>query len=334
MKKAKVIVLFVVLAIIMIAGIIPCIMKYRYEEERKRDIDVMLPGYNEDLQMLSGYLRCMYYAEQSGIKIDAALKTDIEEFAESIRDIIEEANVEGDLNLILLQHLAYIYEYYDFDYSKVKAELDKCYISEEKLFNGRVYSEENPKSREYEGSSLDLYRTLCEVGLEILEGYELEKGLVNWFNTTLPQVKTEEGDLSNYYSVIYTAYDTEWSEELEYEHMKDRMEYELDLIRAEMGKYEASIYDVALLEEGIVYSSYLSQDGKVFLENANALYNDISTFEGFGYDIEDCYCMMIVSYYLQDHYVACGTVYNDFLDENINTMLREHFDKYCKGKIE
>ncbi len=339
MKKAKKIVFFVVLAIVAIAGIATFMLKKMIAERWNSHISEVLPGHTDYVQWLSGYVRCIYFAEESGMEIDESVKDEISDFAHTMHVKLEKATYESvsDRELMLL---LYIYSYYDLDYSKIKDVLEGYYIPEEKLFNGNWYTGEDSIIPGYVSSNIEIYRNLRRVGADVLEefeqeGYELEEGLVEWFNAGLPEANTdaEASDLSDYYCMLHSAYDSDLFHELNCEPMRDMLSSDIDEIRGKMDAYTATVLDISTLEQGIVYSAYISQNSDEFVEKANLLHRQIASFEGFGYDIGDDFSLNIMSYYLKDHYAVCGSVYNDFLNENLSTMIHEHFEKYCEGNI-
>ena len=318
------------LAIILIAGITTYLIKKKVDNI-KSIIDV-LPEHTAYVQMLSGYVKCMELAEMSNISIDETTKKDIYDFAYSLNEVFEEIGY-GDVSTTELTHLAYIYSYYKFDCGALKEELEGHYIPEEKLFNSYWYTGEDSKTPGYVFASIELLLNLNTTGKNVLADFELDNGLIEWFNQNLPNISENEEDMSDYYTILTLFYNTDIAGELKCEPLKNRTLTYLKEISEAMDTYKPTVFDVAYLEEGVIYSSYYTEYNEIFSDKAVALYNDISSFEGFGYDISDKYSVLIMSYCLRDHYTVCETIYNDFLNVNLNEMLYNHFEKYCKGKI-
>jgi hypothetical protein len=280
--------------------------------------------------MLNGYVRCIDLAEKSGISIEQSTKQEIYKFALLIREKFESNGYNGvDLNE--LGQLLYIYSYYDFDSEALINTLDDYYIDDEQLFNPYSYNDENPKINAYIDCSIEFMQTLMFSSDDRITEFHLDEGLVDWFNNNIENYDGD--DWSNFYTILFLYYnDNEIKEKLNYTVMSDMVTAYMDEIASNVDSLQPNLSDVANLEEYVAYSNYFEMPVNYY-EKGNELYSQISSYVELEYNLEDKYSVMIMSFFLRDHYAIYGSIYNDFLNSALNDIIDEHYKLYCEGKI-
>lgn len=99
-----------------------------------------------------------------------------------------------------------------------------------------------------------------------------------------------------------------------------------------MDSYEANIWNVGALDDAAFEGDVFGYD-RDFLTASRQMYEKLDSREAFGYDENDAFGLLVISGFLRMHFLSTGSIYNDFLEENLNAMLHEHFERYCKGRI-
>ena len=203
--------------------------------------------------------------------------------------------------------MAYIYTYYGFDTKKLYCELDAQYNEEDKLFNNLN----------------DNFLWIENCGVDNSTEFEIEEGLVNWFNTNIEADYNNGSEMSDYYFVLYSFYGTKISEELQVDVLKE----ELDIIIGDISNEETDVDSLVMAFE---YSYYLGKQDKELEIQITELYGQLSDSKDFWYDLEQETGVLHMLWFLNDYNNAFGSIYNEYLKENISDMLEEHYEKYYK----
>ena len=333
MKKIKKVLVCIVIALILI--FIAVTIGIKIHLETNETIMEVFPKHVMCVQDLYGYVKTIELAEKSNIYIDEDVKDEIYDFAKEIYELFEDTGYDATIYNLETAQLAFIYSYYGFDCDNIKEALRAFYIPEYKRFNSTFYPKEEYKTSDNEYDTMDMLRTMGETGYYLVSDWGIEESLIEWFNATIYANYNDEKKLMDYYDLMWLLSSRpELSSKLNVEMLEESLISKIEEKVGMMDKLLPTIFDVSDIEMCQLYSSTYVQYDADFLKETNDLYSRINSYDGFGYDIDDEICIFIMAAYLRDHYLVCGTIYNDFLNDNLSYMLHEHFEKNCKGYLE
>ncbi len=330
MKKRTKIIISVIIGILIVFVAANIVL---YNCLKNKSITSVMPKHTEYVQIMYGYAKCMEMAELSDMPVDAELKEEIKQSAQYIYKAFEDTSYDVAMTTELVK-LAYIYTYFEFDMKKLEKQLEKYFIEEENLFNGVEYLGEDSKTSWYISDNVNILMDLGMSNRSILEEFNVQEGMINWFNSNIENDYKNDNDMTDYYTYMGLLYNNDMSRELNISILEEELNKQIEEIYSSKDEFTANIFDVSDLTDVLINTYYLGEHDVELLEEVNELYGSISTREDFGYDIDDKYGVMIMSYYLRGYYEAFGTINNDYLEENLDEMIKEHYDKYCKGKID
>lgn len=334
MKKGKKKLLWAIPAILIIGGIVlHFVMRYHIQKQADQPtVSSVLPGHTAYMQMAYGAVHCMELAEKSGIEIDPAVREELRDFVVSLRECYEEGDyIDTDCSELI--KVGYLYSYFDLDCTRLQEALDEFYVKKERLF-AEVELPDPVKELEMSvSSSADFLKILFDTGSELMADYEVWQGLETWFNETVAEETSKaDGELTSFYDILYLAYISGSVEKLSFSYLwEDTLPF-LEEVDREMDSYEASLWNVGLLDDAAFETGVFGYD-RDFLAASRQMYEKLDSREAFGYDENEEFTLLIMSYSLREHFWVTGSIYNDFLAEDLSAMLHEHFERYCKGRI-
>ncbi|MDO4318263.1 MAG: hypothetical protein Q4C48_08675 [Lachnospiraceae bacterium] len=295
-------------------------------------VSSVLPGHTDYMQMAYGYVHCMELAEKSGIAIDPAVREEVRDFVVALRECYEEGRYDG-VSCSEIIKVGYLYSYFDLDCTGLQKALDEFYIKKERLF--AEDSADDPSQMEADVSgSADFLKILFDTGSELLEDYKVRQGLETWFNENIAEeIGKKDAKLGMFHDILYIFYTDGGSvETLSYSYLREDALSFLQEVDREMDSYETSIWNVGILDDAVFEADIFDYD-RDFLTASRQMYEKLDSREAFGYDVNEGFGLLVISYFLREHFSVTGSIYNDFLAENLNGMLHEHFERYCKGRI-
>lgn len=332
MKKSirKRIYIIIVIILIFVVVCIAIINLYIYKNIESQNKSVY-SDCQRYIQLLQGYVQCIDYAKKSGIPIENSIEEEVKTYAYELNSMLENGGY-GLADIIDIARLGYIYSYYGLECNQLKVYIRECYIEDEKLFNGMLYQGEESKNSAYVYDSIETDRILYSVNL--IDEYDIKQGLTEWFNNHIEQAVLNNEDLTDFYDIMLDFYINSYDiTELKYEYLKDNSITSLNNYKDIDYTENVSIMEVVLLDEAIFLSDIYSYDID-FVERNIEAFSKLKSAEDFCYLYEDETCLLVLSCCLRDHYIMTGSIYNDFLANNFSGMIEEHFDKYCKGKLD
>lgn len=326
-KKKTGSIILIILIFIAVCFVIVNLYIYKTLEKKRVNVYFRCAEY---IQLLYGYTECIDYAEKSGIVIDEAVKDEIKTFVSGINDLFNEYGYRRT-DIFQLSMIGYMFSYYGLESEGLMECFDEHYIEDEKLFNSYAYQEGDTKGVSYIDDSITVYEVL---GDTLIQKYNIEQGLIKWFNDNIEKAVSNNEPLVNFYTLLSVFYSQPVGvDDLNYQYLEpDALPY--------LEEYSKVTYDenitnaeIGLLDEAAFLADVYSYETD-FLDRSRKLYAELSSFEAFNYYLDDETCVYILSAYLKDHYIMTGSIYNDFLAENFSGMIEEHYNEYCKGKLE
>ena len=129
--------------------------------------------------------------------------------------------------------------------------------------------------------------------------------------------------MTDYYFVLYSFYGKKISEELHVDIIKD----ELDKIIRDCFNDETDVYSLVTALE---CSYYLGKQDEDQVAEISELYGQLSESIDFWYDLEHEMGVMHMLWFLNEYNIAFGSIYNEYLEENLSDMLEDHYERYYK----
>lgn len=334
MKKTRKKLLWIIPALLLLGALVFHLFMWWYVHKlaNQPTVSSVLPGHMDYMQIAYGAVHCMELAEKSGIEIDPAVREELRDFVVSLRECYEEGDyIDTDCSELI--KVGYLYSYFDLDCTRLQEALDEFYVKKERLFADVELPDPVKELEVNVSSSADFLKILFDTGSELLADYEVWQGLETWFNkNVVEETSKADGDLAPFYDILYLAYINGSVETLPYSYLRESALPFLEEVDREMDSYEASIWNVGSLDNAAFEAGALGYD-RDYLTASRQMYEKLDSREAFGYDENAEFTMLIMSYFLRFHYLVTGSIYNDFLAEDLNAMLHEYYERYCKGRI-
>lgn len=334
-KKIKKIVVIILLIILCTVGAL-FVSRKVIENIIENDKTWSFNTCRQYVQLLCGYVQCMDYAEKSNMQIDEEISNDIEQ---SVRDMYYVLDTQDGTytgaDLYNMAQLAYIYSYYGLDCTKIKDNIDKCYMEDEKMYNSMKYDGEQSKTESALNNNYMSDMLLSGVEDNFFTRHNMNEILKKWFNENVENIIDTNQNTSDLYTILYDFYIHGYPlDELNYEYMvKDAQKYIEDTIK-DIDSFDANLPDVGLIDE-LAYTAdvfkYKTKENYFALSKEK--FSEICSREDFGFDMDSDNCIVIFGAVLKIHYETIGSIYNDFLNENLSNMLNEHYEKYVKNGL-
>lgn len=250
---------------------------YIYKMINKKSINPYFKC-QEYIQLIYGYVQCIDYAEKSDINIEKSVEEKVKSSVIILNDMFEEYGY-GLADTVDVARLGYMYSYYGLKNNKLKEYIDKCYIEDEKLFNGSIYQGESSKNSSYVYDTIETDRTLYN--LSLIEEYNIKQGLIDWFNKNIEEkILTNEG-LSDFYDIIWDFYIHSYDmNALKIEYLKDDAMEILEYCKEINGAEKLSFAEVGYLDEAIYLSDIYSYNFD-FVKNDKETYRKLKSEEDF-----------------------------------------------------
>lgn len=332
----------VIIAIAVLALLALCIIgglfisKKLVKDEIDKDKTNSFSNCRQYVQLVCGYVQCMDYAEKSNMQIDEALSKDIEQSVKDMYYVLDtQDGTYTSAELYNLTQLAYIYSYYGLDCTKIKASIDKCYIEDKKMYNDMYY--DGKQSETDTDISVNYMADMLVSGVDdnFFTSCNMNEILKKWFNENVENIIAENQDTSDLYTILYDFYTHKYAlDELNYEYMSGNAKRYIDNIAKDIANLETNLSDVNLIDD-LVYISdvfkYRTEEDYAALSKEK--FSKINSREDFEFDIESDNCIVLFGAMLKSHYETVGSIYNDFLKENLSDMLSEHYEKYVKSGL-
>ena len=334
-KIKKIAIILVAVGLCVVAGL--CISKKIIENEKSKDKSWAFNSCRQYVQLLCGYVQCMDYAEKSNMSVDESVAKEIKEFVYDMYDILDvQDGTYSTADINNLVQLAYIYSYYGLDCTKIKNCIDKCYMEDEKMYNSMYYDGEQSKTKSalYYNYMIDMI--LAGVDDNFFTKCSMKEILEKWFNENVENIIDTNQDSSDLYAILYDFYIHRYPmNNLKYEYMRNNSEKYIDNTYKNIESMEAKLADVGLIDDIAYLSDIFKYNTQYdFFTMSKEKFAQISSREAFVYDIDSDNCIVIVGAMLKIHYETTGSIYNEFLKENLSDMIGEHYEKYTKGGLD
>ena len=322
-KKKKVHIILIIVFLLILAFVLYLLINQAIMKKRAKDrLRYVLPHVSNSVQMMYAYDSIVYCAENSGIHITDEVKKELQECRNYMYKCFEKYGY-WEVSTSLLPEIVFSYELNGLTGDKLKKEIQKRIDDSTGLLG------------EYEGGvqlteelAISNNRWALEVIRKIDNSYfdirPIENRLTEWFNTTINDNIT---DLTRYNSVAIYFWEKYGDiDRLNSTVVLDGIREYIEEESGNISKYKSTLNDVSWIDDNIIYNDMLSAEYP-FKEYSQRLYDEIDSYEELGYDQSEM-SLFYINIGLKAHYDAMGTIYSEYINENINEILLEHILKW------
>ena len=322
-KKKKIYIILIIVFLLIIAFVLYLLINQAIMKKRAKDsLRYVLPHVSNSVQMMYAYDSIVYCAENSGIHITDEVKNELQECRNYMYKCFEKYGY-GEVPSDLLAEIVFSYELNGLKGDKLKKEIQKRIDDSTGLL--REYGVASYLTEEIAVSN---NQWILEVIRKIDNSYfdirPIENKLTEWFNATINENTT---DFTEYNTIAFYF----WKKYGDIDRLNSTIV--LDEIKkyteeeySKISEYKSILSDVVLMDTCSIYNEMLSAEYP-FKEYSQRLYDGIDSYEELGYD-QSAMSLFYVNVGLKAHYDAMGTIYSEYIEENINEILLEHILKW------